>query len=104
MEVHFHSDASNNDWGVRLSAYGILQVRSFDRLFVDADHRPRDKCMALRTYRTLASAKRFLQRVVLVKGRVDMANPAGTNAFCVVRARLCLEQKFRYACSMLCFS
>lgn len=31
MEVHFHSDASNNDWGVRLSAYGILQVRSFDR-------------------------------------------------------------------------
>lgn len=28
MEVHFHSDASNNDWGVRLSAYGILQVRA----------------------------------------------------------------------------
>lgn len=26
MEVHFHSDSSNNDWGVRLSAYGILQV------------------------------------------------------------------------------
>eukprot|EP00752_Nemacystus_decipiens_P002251 g2132.t2 len=25
MEVHFHSDASNNDWGVRLSAYGILE-------------------------------------------------------------------------------
>lgn len=27
MEVHFHSDSSNNDWGVRLSAYGVMQVR-----------------------------------------------------------------------------
>lgn len=27
MEVHFHSDSSNNDWGVRLSAYGIMQVQ-----------------------------------------------------------------------------
>lgn len=26
MEVHFHSDSSNNDWGVRMSAYGIMQV------------------------------------------------------------------------------
>ena len=27
MEIYFHSDLSNNDWGVRLSAYGIMQVR-----------------------------------------------------------------------------
>ena len=27
MEVYFHSDSSNNDWGVKLNAYGILQVR-----------------------------------------------------------------------------
>ncbi|CAM9280265.1 unnamed protein product, partial [Ectocarpus sp. 13 AM-2016] len=25
IEVHFHSDASNNDWGVRMHAYGIMQ-------------------------------------------------------------------------------
>ncbi|CAM9143892.1 unnamed protein product [Scytosiphon promiscuus] len=25
MEVYFHSDSSNNDWGVRMSAYGIMQ-------------------------------------------------------------------------------
>lgn len=28
IEVHFHSDASNNDWGVRMHAYGIMQVRN----------------------------------------------------------------------------
>lgn len=27
MEVHFHSDSSNNDWGVRMYIYGIMQVR-----------------------------------------------------------------------------
>lgn len=27
MEVHFHSDSSNNDWGVKMYAYGIMQVR-----------------------------------------------------------------------------
>lgn len=53
MEVLFHSDASNNDWGVRLSAYGILQVRSFCLLTPQA--KPRDKHMA--QHRLLAAAK-----------------------------------------------
>lgn len=27
VEIYFHSDSSNNDWGVRLYAYGIMQVK-----------------------------------------------------------------------------
>ncbi|CAN0181713.1 unnamed protein product [Pylaiella littoralis] len=41
MEVHFHSDSSNNDWGVRLSAYGVMQEPSSHQRAVYREKRKR---------------------------------------------------------------